>query len=106
MSKKSLEPIVIDRPITKRNKNILPIASRESTREYVPRPAINIGELLCRQQMQGVESCTSHTIPTQADDSFGTPGILGNICADRHMLLQDYLDSCSTSNTTTDNTPS
>ena len=86
---------IIDAPTSSRKKYVVRLAQRTEPTEYVPRIANNIGEMLCRQQMQGVDTCTSHTIPTQSDDDFGSPGVLGNICADRHMLLQDYLDSAT-----------
>lgn len=78
-------------PSKRKRNNVSPILREE--RDIVPIPAQNIGKLLARQQAQGVEQCTSRTIPVQHDQAFGDPGVLGTVCQDGHLLMQKMLDA-------------
>ncbi len=87
-------------PSKRKRNNVSPTLRQE--RDVVPIPAQNIGKLLARQQAQGVEQCTSRTIPVQHDQAFGEPGVLGTVCQDGHLLMQQILDSQMTSSSSSE----
>lgn len=96
---KTKEVLEFAHPSKRKRSNVVYSAREE--RDIVPVEACHLGKLLARQQAQGVEQCTSRTIPVQHDAEFGDPGVLGQVCQDGHLLLQQIIDSGSSPSSAT-----